>query len=195
MDMNKLEILKKKIADGWKLIKQIEMMYKYKQAKIYKIVCNISGKQYIGSTCKKLNKRLSGHRGSYKLYLQGKFNYVTSFEILKNGNYDIILIEKFPCKTKVELAKREGYYIETIECVNKLIAGRTMKEYYEENKEEIDEYQKQYKKDNKEYYKEYYKETCKNTDKKTNRRSKNRNVSNISVYVVVNILMSTNHII
>ena len=44
-------------------------MNKYQNAKIYKIVCNITNKIYIGSTCEpKLSRRLAGHRSQFKLF-------------------------------------------------------------------------------------------------------------------------------
>lgn len=50
---------------------------------------------YIGSTCEPtLARRLTKHVGSYKCYLEGTYPYTTSFDIIKNNNYDIILLEK-----------------------------------------------------------------------------------------------------
>ena len=107
----------------------------YKNAKIYKIVDNTNGNIYIGSTCKKLCRRIAQHRANYKQYLNGKFSYITSFKILENGDYDIILIEEVKdCENKEQLRARERYYIENVECVNKRIEGRTAKEYYNDNK-------------------------------------------------------------
>ena len=98
----------------------------YSNGKIYKIVDNTTGNIYIGSTCEKyLSKRLVGHRTSYKCYLEGKTNYMTSFEILKNNNYEIILIESHPCGSSDELHARERFYIENNNCVNKSMPGRT----------------------------------------------------------------------
>ena len=68
----------------------------YKNGKIYRIVCNITGEQYIGSTCKTLKQRLQQHKASYKCYKGGKGNYITSFKILENDNCAIVLIEDYP---------------------------------------------------------------------------------------------------
>ena len=63
-------------------------MVNYQNAKIYRIVCNISGKQYIGSTCEpRLCMRLAKHKATYTRYLNTNKSYITSYEILKNGNY------------------------------------------------------------------------------------------------------------
>jgi hypothetical protein len=55
----------------------------------------------------------------------------------KYDDVRIELIEEFPCENKMELNKREGHYIRTLECVNKLVAGRTKKEWREDNKEKF----------------------------------------------------------
>jgi hypothetical protein len=108
----------------------------YKNAKIYKIVDNTNGNIYVGSTCKKLCQRIALHRASYKNYLNGKYNFVTSFKIIENGDYDIILLEEVKdCENKEQLNARERFYIESLDCVNKTIPGRTKKEYYQTFKE------------------------------------------------------------
>jgi len=125
---------------------------KYKRGKIYKIVDNTNGNIYIGSTCEPtLARRLANHITAYKQYLNGsKDNYTTSFEILKNNDYNIVLIENVPCNCKDELFKRERYYIELLTCVNKVIPGRTIHEYnkmYENKyKEKIKQYKQEYNK-------------------------------------------------
>jgi hypothetical protein len=70
----------------------------------------------------------------------------------------IILVEKFPCDCKYELLKRERYFIENFECVNKIIPTRTKKEYYEKYKEEIKKKTKDYRNNNKEKIAKNYKE-------------------------------------
>jgi hypothetical protein len=118
-------------------------MVNYSQAKIYKIVDNTNNNVYIGSTCEPtLARRLAGHIVNYKQYLKGKSNFVTSFDIFKNGDYDIILIENVKCDSKDQLTARERYYIESLECINKCIPGRTKKEYKQDNKEKIKDYNK-----------------------------------------------------
>ena len=94
-------------------------MVNYKLGKIYKIVCHKTGQQYIGSTCERtLARRLAGHRTGYNYYLKHKINSSTSYIILEQGNYEIVLIENFPCNTKDELHARECHHIQTNVCVN-----------------------------------------------------------------------------
>jgi hypothetical protein len=146
-------------------------MVNYELGKIYKIVCNETKLIYIGSTAQKyLSTRLEGHKRSYKSHLDGKYPYVTSFEILKGCNFDIILLENCSCKDKYEMKARERYYIETLKCVNKAIPNRTIKEYYldkrdkrieqvkqyySKNKESINEQKKEYRETNKEKIQEH----------------------------------------
>ena len=108
----------------------------YKNGKIYKIISDNTNNIYIGSTCQPLNKRIAMHRGDFKKFTEGKKGFITSFDIMKLGSYDIILIENFPCDKKEELHARERYYIEFHKniCVNKYIPNRKQKEYEENNK-------------------------------------------------------------
>jgi hypothetical protein len=127
---------------------------KYQRGKINKIVCNKTGLFYVGSTTEKtLSHRLGKHRSGYKSWIKEKTNYVSSYQILEGDDYDIVLLESCPCSSKDELHKKERYYIETLYCVNRNIAGRTLeeynKEYREANKTKISEYQQQYRQDNK----------------------------------------------
>jgi hypothetical protein len=122
-------------------------MDRYKNSKIYKIVDNTNGNVYIGSTCEPtLAHRLAKHRGHYREYLKGGNRYITSFKILENNDYSIVLLEEFPCETKDQLLARERYYIENNECVNKKIPTRTKKEWTEKNQDKIIDYQKKYQK-------------------------------------------------
>jgi hypothetical protein len=126
----------------------------YSKGKIYKIVDYTNNNNYIGSTCEPiLARRLAGHVNCYRSYLNGKQNFVTSFKILENGNYNILLIEEYPCETKDQLLAREGHYIETLDCINKCRAGLLnelgLKEY--KKKYHIDNIEKVHKFKNKKY--------------------------------------------
>jgi len=104
---------------------------------IYKIVSDSTDKIYIGSTVKSLEKRLEEHENSYEIWFSRDFvsGYMSSFEILKYGDYKIILIEEYPCSSYQELLKREGYYqlISYSLCVNILIAGKKQQNFKEFN--------------------------------------------------------------
>jgi hypothetical protein len=132
-------------------------MTDYKQGKIYRIVCNITGLTYYGSTCEPtLARRLAKHVGDFKHFKEGKTkNYLTSFEVLKGGNYTIVLVELFSCDTKMELHQKERYYIENDDCVNKNIPTRTQAEYYVDNRTQLLEYHVKYQEENKEKIRVY----------------------------------------
>ena len=120
-------------------------MDKYNKGKIYKIYSPSQNIQYIGSTVRDLNDRLKGHEKNYNLYYnqESKYNkYYTSYEVLKCEDYRIILLENYSCNNKIELNKKEGEYIKSNICVNKVIPGRTVKEYYIDNKHKFKEYRK-----------------------------------------------------
>ena len=124
---------------------------KYHKGKIYTIRSYQTDKYYIGSTCDALHKRLYRHRIDYKNYLNDKYNFVSSFDIIKYEDHYIELLEDCKCETRNELTKKEGDLIRKYkdEVVNCRIEGRTRKEHYEDNKDELKEYRKEYRKDNK----------------------------------------------
>jgi hypothetical protein len=112
------------------------MESKYSRGKIYQIVCNKTGLVYVGSTIEPtLCRRLAGHVKNYRHYLTGLSHYVTSYKIIENEDYQILLLENYSCESKDQLTKKEGEYIRTMTCVNKNIPGRSVKEWYHDNKE------------------------------------------------------------
>ena len=117
----------------------------YANSRIYRIVCNDTGKQYYGSTTQSLAKRLSHHKTGCKRWQEGKCAYTTSFEIIAGGNYDIVLVEECSDIKNIEqLRARERFHIESNECVNKFIPGRTLQEWYVDNKEKRKQYKVEY---------------------------------------------------
>ena len=137
-------------------------MVDYSNGKIYRLYCNITKKCYVGSTTQSLSKRLSQHKQNYKCFLNGKYHFVSSFEILENNDYVIVLIENYECKNKEELFKRERFYIEQMECVNQQLPIRSNKEWVEDNKEKIKEYRKNYYINNREKYLDIKKQNYQN---------------------------------
>ena len=129
-------------------------MPNYQEGKIYKIFNTITDDTYIGSTTQLLCNRLKSHREQakhtsfmYKLYV-----------CLRKHRYDkfyIELLEKYPCSSKEELTAREGQWIrKEAPSLNSRIEGRTKKEYYEDNQEEIKAYKREFRSNNKEHMKE-----------------------------------------
>ena len=118
-------------------------MPNYQKGKIYTIRSLQCDKYYIGSTVQPLSKRLSKHKQNYNNWKKEKYHYISSFEMLKYDDCYIELLEYYPCNNKTELNKYEGQKQREFknECININIAGRTKKEYYNENKDtKIKEY-------------------------------------------------------
>ena len=133
----------------------------YQLSKIYKLVSNHTDQIYIGSTCQSLAKRKGGHIANFKSFLKGNRGLTTSFKLIELGDIDIVLIEECPCDNKDQLHARERFHIESNDCVNKFIPGRSKKEYEEANKEKIKEYEEANKekiKERKKVYRELNKE-------------------------------------
>lgn len=141
------------------------------EGKIYKIIDNTNNSVYYGSTKSTLENRLRQHKNAYNSYLKNPNKRKTSsIEIIKNGNYDIILVEIVD--NIDEIKDRERFYIENNDCININIPLRTQKErakiwynnnkdltinrakiWRDNNKDIIKEQQKKYSIDNKEYLK------------------------------------------
>ena len=100
-------------------------MVNYQLGKIYKITTPHTSDIYMGSTsCRLLSQRMAKHRQDFQKYQKGKDDYVTSYELLKLGDCEILLIETYPCNGKDELHAREGHWLQKLRdeglvCVNK----------------------------------------------------------------------------
>ena len=130
----------------------------YSNGKIYMLepTCEYEeGDVYYGSTASTLVKRLSIHKKS-----SNKCKSKSLIDKYGRENIKIVLIKMFPCSCKAELSAEEGKYQRANKCVNKNIAGRTKKEYYQDNHEHIAEQRKEYYQDNREHIaereKQYY---------------------------------------
>ena len=124
------------------------MSQDFKNGKIYKITNNINSEVYVGSTCDILRKRFNNHASYSKQ--DDKLNRPL-YKMMNELGPDIFridLIENYSCNDKQELRQREGYWIRQIGTLNKVIAGRTIKEYRDENKEKINEAAKEYREKN-----------------------------------------------
>jgi len=152
---------------------EITQVNKYNNSKIYKISSNITDKYYIGSTTQTLAQRLSVHIRAYKHYIKTNNRYITSFEIIKLGDSYITLIEENTFNNKQQLFKREGEIIKLNinNVVNKMIAGRTDKEWRQDNHETILEKKKQYREDNKQVIASKEKEHYNNNKVRINLRN------------------------
>ena len=131
----------------------------YQEGKIYKIYNTINDDIYIGSTTQKLCERMRKHRSNYKY--KDKYKNLVNVKLYKSmeehgvENFFIELIEKCPCNDKEELHKKEGEYIRGLKpSLNKVIAGRTHKEWREDNRETLLQDKKEWYEKNKEHQSE-----------------------------------------
>ena len=133
-------------------------MVNYKKTKIYKLVDKETGECYIGGTVEpSLARRLAKYRHVFKKFLEGNsnINFCQSFNILKNDNFEIILIKEVDCDTKDQMHSHIYQEVEKHNCINKEkikdkekfikdnkhIITKWNKEYYEKNKESINKKQ------------------------------------------------------
>ena len=137
-----------------------EIDERYKRGMIYTIR-NIKDDAmiYVGSTINNLSKRFDNHKKCCKYSKSG----MKLYSLIENNDWTdwyIELYEAYPCNNKKELNRREGEVIREIGTINKCIAGRTKKEWYEDNADKIKENKKEYRQENidiiKEKRKKYY---------------------------------------
>ena len=146
-------------------------MVNYQNGKIYTIRCRSDDTLiYVGSTTQKLSQRMTLHRSDYK---RGKgcslYKYIVNDDW---SDFYIELYEMYPCDSKEELVKKEGDIIRQLGTINKYIAGRTKKEWRNENAEKIKENVKKYYENNKDKIKEYNIKWCENNAEKIKEYSK-----------------------
>ena len=137
----------------------------YQNGKIYKTWDNEYQECYVGSSIQDLSIRMAEHRKKYRAYKNGakqtaETNSYKLFNKYGLNNCRVQLEELPPCDSKMELQKREGYHIRNSKCVNKQVAGRTHKEYHQENrvylKERVSKYCEQHKEEIQEYKNQYF---------------------------------------
>lgn len=111
---------------------------------------------YIGSTFD-FKQREGTHKSRLKCNSNLQF-----YKYLREQNLTLENLEAEVVKTEItdntELRRLEGNLIKIYNPIcNKEVAGRTHKEYYEDNKDKYKEYQKEYREDNKDKISEYKK--------------------------------------
>jgi len=120
---------------------------------------------YVGSTTN-FRMRKNQHKTCCNNEKDKNYNLPVYQYIRNNGNWDnwvMIPIEPYPCNDKDELVIRERYHIDLLRSkLNKIIPGRTRKEWGEDNKEKIKEKNKESNKK----YRENNKEKIAENDKK-----------------------------
>ena len=155
----------------------------YSNGKIYCIRNTINDDIYIGSTCQSLSKRMALHRyDSTTLKKQNRKIYKLMTEYGSDKFY-IELIEDYPCENIYQLQRKEGETIRDMKpSLNMVVAGRTPKEYYEQNVELIKQKRKEYYEQNAEILKQkdkqYYEQNAEILKQK-NKEYREQNVEKI----------------
>ena len=134
-------------------------MPNFSNRKIYKITNDYNDDIYVGSTSDSLVKRFSAHKSLSQSKDFPLYNLINEIGFER---FRIELIENFPCEDVYQLRQREGYWIRQLGTLNKIISGRTHKEYRATEKEKIKEKHKEWYEKNQdkilEQRKQYYKE-------------------------------------
>jgi hypothetical protein len=131
-------------------------MTKYNNGKIYKIepVCDhVEHEIYIGSTTRTyLCERMTHHRYDYKKWKDGQTRKSTLYDLFDKFGLEqckIILLENVNCESLDQLHAKEADHIKSNNCINKVIPGRTIKEYRNDNKDILADKRKAYVSKNK----------------------------------------------
>ena len=123
----------------------------YPIGRVYAIRSPNTDEVYIGSTFNPLYKRFGHHKCYFKKYEITGIYSTTSYKIIEAGGAYIELMEQHENLTKEQLNKFEGEHIRYVDnCVNRCVAGRTKKEYYQDNRTHTIEKSKLYAINNKE---------------------------------------------
>ena len=112
----------------------------YKNGKIDCIRNTIDDDIYVGSTTQPLSKRMAKHRQDARNKKYVHRTFYSKVNEIGIEHFYIELIEDCPCETLEQVRKREGHYIRKMGTLNHRIAGRTSKEWYEDNTEYNKEY-------------------------------------------------------
>lgn len=147
-------------------------MIDYNNAKIYTIKYkNDASLIYVGSTTQILSKRFTEHKSYYNKGDERSLLYLKMKETNDIDNWYIELYENYSCNNKEELHKKEGEVIKEIGTLNKLVSGRTRKEYYNDNKDKWEVY-------NSNEYREKNRERIREAQRKYSRKECNYDVVN-----------------
>ena len=85
---------------------------------IYKLTSSHNPKVYVSRTIQSPNKRFSQHKNTYKRWVNGKHDYISSFELMKHEDCIMTIIE-----TNIPddiLLEREAWWHGQFDCVNNL---------------------------------------------------------------------------
>lgn len=85
---------------------------------IYMISSEQTPKVYIGSTRRNPICRLYEHRAKYRMYQDNRYNYVTSFELVKYDDHKLTILEESNYDSLEDLFKSEFNHMQHHDCCN-----------------------------------------------------------------------------
>lgn len=130
-------------------------MVNYAETIIYKIVCkDLTIKSvYVGHTTN-FRRRKHNHKSVCDNENRKEYNLNVYKFIRENGgwnNFEMIMVEEYNCENSLQAHQRERYWVETLNAdLNYQIPSRTIREWYDDNREELTERKKKYYENNKE---------------------------------------------
>lgn len=137
----------------------------FSKGKIYVVRNTVNDMVYVGSTCQSLSKRMAKHRTVSKTNNCKHYPLYKAFNEIGVDHFYIELIENYPCENIEQLLAREGHYIRNFNThtngYNKRVEGRTDKEYYQNNKEQIAQKNKEWRDTHKHLLQQYFKDRYK----------------------------------
>ena len=137
--------------------------------RIYIVKCKVNQLMYVGSTIRDLETRMKQHLKD--MYKFTNFKLYKAMNEFKAENFYINLLEEFEYNDIKQLRREEGKFIKIIKPeLNVNVAGRTIKEYNEDNKQKLRLYRKLYYRDYRLKHQEYLKQYRRNyyNNKKSN---------------------------
>lgn len=153
---------------------------------------------YIGST-EDIDQRMYRHKIACNNINNRKSDYKVYKYIRENGGWDewtYEIIDEVEVALRDDASKYEGNYILKYDAINKLndvVAGRSKKEYYEQNKEHLSQNMREYYEQNKEQFAQYRKERYKSNkeqilqkQKEGYERDKEQRLKDASIYRELN---------
>jgi hypothetical protein len=159
-----------------------EEQSKVRIGRVYKIIHQTDSNWcYVGSTFNKLHKRWSNHKYQFKRWLDDpeKYSKITWFVHAQEhdnnlSEYRCVLLQEYQVETKHQLLRYEGEWITKLKdsCCNRIVAGRTIREYLEAYKEYFRQKSKKYRETHKQDIKETKKKWVKNNKERVQNNQK-----------------------
>lgn len=112
------------------------------------------GVRYIGSTIQSLYRRMHTHKSDYIKWCSGSHSNISIYSFFQQHGFDAFEWKALEMIDNIDglaysdfkklLHEVEGQYIREMDCVNKIVAGRTNQQYYEDHKDYYIKYREEH---------------------------------------------------